>query len=163
MQPARVTRSDELPLTCGEMARIPIGMPSPSGRIATEIDVLETNGAFYRAFSGRDVDAMHGVWAAAAPVTCIHPGWDVLRGRDAVLESWRAILSGSGSPDIRWSHAFAEVHGDTAIVVCREHVGDGVLVATNVFAREEGAWRMVHHQASPLAQRDDEEPDAPLN
>ena len=25
------------------------------------------------------------------------------------------------------------------------------LVATNVFVREDGAWRMVHHQSTPIA------------
>ncbi len=34
-----------------------------------------------------------------------------------------------------------------AIVVCYETVGQFTLVATNVFVREEGAWRMVHHQS----------------
>ncbi len=137
---------------------------SPSaGTIPTEIEVLEANGAFYRAFSARDIAAMEVVWAAAAPVTCIHPGWDVLRGREAVLGSWRGILGGAGAPDIRWSRAFAEVHGDVAVVVCREHVSGGVLVATNVFVHETGAWRMVHHQASPLAEGGDDEPVTPLN
>jgi len=30
-------------------------------------------------------------------------------------------------------------------------VGTGRLVATNVFVREDGAWRLVLHQSSPMA------------
>ena len=32
-----------------------------------------------------------------------------------------------------------------------EQVGGGFLVATNWFAREGGAWRMIHHQAGPTS------------
>ncbi len=30
-----------------------------------------------------------------------------------------------------------------------EILPNGILIATNIFAREDGAWRMVHHHASP--------------
>ena len=46
------------------------------------------NEAFYVAFSTRDLEAMDALWARQAPVTCIHPGWNALTGRDAVMESW---------------------------------------------------------------------------
>jgi ketosteroid isomerase-like protein len=125
--------------------------------MARDLDVLDANSAFYRAFAGRDLEAMDAVWASDAPVACVHPGWDALRGRDAVMESWRAILSGPHSPEIGCSHAFAQVIGETALVICREHVAGGELVATNVFVREDGGWKLVHHQASPLATEGEEE------
>ncbi len=107
---------------------------------------------------------MDEVWARAAPVACVHPGWDALRGREDVMQSWRAILAGPSSPEIGCSHAFAQVLGATALVVCHEHVAGGRLVATNVFVREDGGWKLVHHQASPLASEEEEEPsDEPLN
>jgi hypothetical protein len=74
------------------------------------------------------------------------------------MQSWRAILSGGGSPRVACSHAFAQVFGGLALVVCREHLPGGQLVATNAFVREGGAWKLVHHQASPLAADDDEDP-----
>jgi hypothetical protein len=39
------------------------------------------------------------------------------------------------------------------------------LVATNVFVREGGAWKMVHHQAGPLppAREESEPPGGALN
>ena len=40
-----------------------------------------------------------------------------------------------------------------ALVVCREVIGDTTLAATNVFVRERGDWRLVHHQAGPTSNR----------
>ncbi len=117
----------------------------------TELDVLEANEAFYAAFADRDLDAMAAIWAEAHAVACIHPGWDVLDGRDAVLASWRTILGSDQSPQITCSLAEARVLGDVAFVTCHEAVGSGRLAATNVFVREGGVWRMVHHQATPIA------------
>jgi ketosteroid isomerase-like protein len=128
--------------------------------------VLAANAAFYAAFAAKDADAMAALWAHRAAVACIHPGWHPLRGRDAVLASWRSILGGPGSPPITCSDADAHVYGDSAFVICIEHIPAVELIATNVFVREDGAWRMVHHHASSFAravamERDpeEEEPD----
>ncbi len=115
-----------------------------------EIEVLEANEAFYRAFTARDVGAMDALWSRRAPVACIHPGWDALQGLAEVLGSFRAILESASSPRVHCSVAAAHVVGDTAFVTCHELVQGARLVATNVFTREDGAWRMVHHHSSPL-------------
>jgi len=137
----------------------------PPARVVTwrgmspdEIAVLDASAAFYRAFAGRDFGAMEALWARGAPVTCIHPGWDVLRGREEVVESWRRILGGD-APAISSTASSAQVAGETAWVVCHERIpGSAPLVATNVFVREEGGWRLCHHQSGPLAQPPDERP-----
>ncbi|BDG05516.1 nuclear transport factor 2 family protein [Anaeromyxobacter oryzae] len=119
---------------------------------ASELDVLEANAAFYRAFASGDADAMGSVWSEQHPVACIHPGWDVLDGRDRVLESWRGILESDNAPEVSCSVAEAHVLGDVAFVTCHEVIEEGGrLAATNVFVREDGTWRMVHHQATPIA------------
>ncbi len=93
---------------------------------------------------------MAALWARAAPVACIHPGWAALTGRAAVMESWRAILASTSRPAIASRAAKAYVYGEVAVVICYETVGgEGYLVATNVFIREDGDWRLVHHQAGP--------------
>jgi SnoaL-like domain len=117
----------------------------------TDLDVLEANAAFYRAFASRDAAGMEQVWAERHPVACIHPGWDVLDGREAVLGSWRRILDSPGAPDVSCSHAEARVMGDAAFVTCHEVLPGGRLAATNLFVREGDAWRMVHHQATVIA------------
>lgn len=117
----------------------------------TDLDVLEVNEAFYRAFAAHDVAAMERLWARRHPVACIHPAWDVLDGREEVLASWRAILESPGAPEVSCALAEAHVVGDAAFVVCHEVLPGTRLAATNVFVREDGAWKLVHHQATPIA------------
>lgn len=119
--------------------------------MSLDIEVLEANEAFYRAFSARDVAAVEAAWARRAPVACIHPGWDVLDGREEVLGSFRAILESGAAPEVRCTLAQARLLGEVAFVTCHEVLQGARLVATNLFVREDGAWRLCHHQASQLA------------
>jgi ketosteroid isomerase-like protein len=121
-----------------------------------EIDILDANAAFYAAFAARDLSALEDLWARAEPVACVHPGWNALRGREEVMASWRAILSGD-APAIRCTAATAHVAGGAAFVVCQERIPGGpALIATNFFVREGGSWRICHHHAGPLYQTPDE-------
>src|SRR5688500_8395498 len=104
--------------------------------------VLEANAAFYAAFNARDVDRMEDLWARHARAACIHPGANALAGRDAVMESWGMILSNPAQPRITSGGETATVIGDVAFVVCRELVAGTPLIATNVFVREDGEWRI---------------------
>ena len=45
------------------------------------------------------------------------------------------------------------LYGDTALVLCEEELDGGTLVASNLFVREDGAWRIAHHQAGQLVAR----------
>lgn len=113
--------------------------------------VLEANDSFYRAFNQKDFGAMERVWARSAPVACIHPGWNILLGREAVMQSWQAILGNPGQPKIVNGGSEARIIGEVAYVTCRELVAGSPLAATNLFVREDGEWRMVHHHSSPVA------------
>ncbi len=109
---------------------------------------------------------MDSIWARATGVTCIHPGWNRLEGREAVMRSWRGILANPGSPIIQCSAARVHARGDVAYVLCLERVRGGgpALIATNLFVREEGGWCIVHHQAGPVSSDADDsgtEDDAP--
>lgn len=118
--------------------------------------VLAANAAFYRAFATRDVEAMEALWARETPVACIHPGWQVLNGREAVMASWRGILAGV-PPAIQCAQEIARVAGSAAFVVCTEILDAGELVATNLFVREAGDWKLAHHHAGPVAIGDDDD------
>ena len=109
--------------------------------------VLFANEAFYLAFQSADADAMDRVWAKRANVSCLHPGWPPLIGRDAVMTSWRGILGNPSQQRVSVHGAHAELHGGAAVVICFETVGGFTLVASNIFVREDGEWRLVHHQA----------------
>ena len=114
--------------------------------------VLFANDAFYNAFTTRDLAALEDLWSQEVPVICIHPGWAPLTGYDAVMQSWANILSGPGSPSISCQGAEAHfLSDDVCFVTCYELIGQGALVATNIFVKEAGGWKMVHHQASPAA------------
>ena len=119
--------------------------------IAEQKAVLAANAAFYDAFAARDVQGMDELWARRVPVVCIHPGWQPLHGRDAVIESWRQILEGPAPPAIRCSREMVYLLGAAAFVVCHEDVHGAELVATNVFVLEDGSWRMVQHHAGGVA------------
>ena len=124
----------------------------------TDIDaVLKANLDFYRAFNERSIKAMAALWSSVATVLCVHPGWNALAGRDAVIESWHAILANPDAPRVMVHDDRAFLYGDLAIVQCEEELESGHLVATNTFVRENGGWKMVHHQASPLIVRNGEE------
>jgi hypothetical protein len=124
----------------------------------TDIDaVLSANLAFYRAFNERNTKAMDALWSSTASVLCVHPGWTALAGRDPVIQSWRVILANPAAPRVMCHDDRAFLYGDLAIVQCEEELDTGHLVATNMFIRESGAWKMIHHQASPLVVRSSEE------
>lgn len=116
--------------------------------------VLAANLEFYRAFTTRDVAAMEALWARRAPVCCVHPGWPALADREAVIESWRGILANPEAPRIACYDEQVLLYGsDVALVVCEEELGGGTLVASNLFVREDGAWKLAHHQAGQLVAR----------
>jgi ketosteroid isomerase-like protein len=121
-------------------------------------EVEEANARFYRAFEALDATQMSRVWAHGDHVRCIHPGWCLLSGWEAVLQSWEAIFRNSG--EMRFSIGDVDVHvdGDLAWVTCtenilshaRDQISVATLLATNVFEREGDEWRLIHHHASPM-------------
>lgn len=120
--------------------------------------VLFANEAFYSAFVRADLEAMDALWAREGPVTCIHPGWDALTTRRAVIASWRDIFSGGDTSSIGFYGAQPHLLGDIALVICYEKLPSAVLIATNVFRRDGRSWRIVHHQAGRLNAPPPEEP-----
>ncbi len=115
--------------------------------------VLALNLEFYRAFTTRDFDAMEALWAQRAPVVCIHPGWPALAERVSIMESWHGILSNPEAPRITCFDERVFVYGDAALVVCEEELGDSTLAASNFFVREDGEWKLAHHQAGQIVAR----------
>ena len=117
--------------------------------------VLFANEAFYVAFLSGDYRAMESLWARNFPVSCIHPGWHHLMGREVVMESWQSLLNNADLPDMSYSNAVASIYGDTAVVICYETFPEALLVATNVFVREEANWKIVHHQSGGASEMPD--------
>jgi ketosteroid isomerase-like protein len=109
------------------------------------------NDAFYQAFAAADLSAMEAVWAEQVNVFCCHPGWPPLTSRAEVMASWRDILKDSGPVPVIGVAPRASLYGEVGVVCCYERFATQHLVATNVFVRADGRWRMIHHHAGPLA------------
>jgi hypothetical protein len=97
--------------------------------------ILAANAAYYRAFSAGDFASMSRIWADD-DLSCVHPGWMPLVGREPVIESYRAILTGPNRVRIACRDDTAIVTGDEGRVVCIEIVaGSALLAATNIYRR----------------------------
>ena len=116
--------------------------------MSDQTSVLFANDAFYVAFMNHDTKAMGDLWAKAPTISCIHPGWNYLLGRDAVIKSWNNILTNYDGPSFTIEGAKANIFKGMAVVICYEVFKMATLVATNIFVFEEGVWRIMHHQAS---------------
>jgi ketosteroid isomerase-like protein len=120
--------------------------------------VRDANRGFYQAFESLTLAEMDPVWAHGPEVACIHPGWPRITGWPAVRESWEAIFRSTREMRFTLTDERIEVHGDLAWVLCTENILSETrgnlsvtqILATNVFERRAGAWRLVHHHASHI-------------
>ena len=61
-----------------------------SSQEETLAQVRHANERFYRAFEALDIDLMDAVWLHTERAKCVHPGWELLSGWEAVRKSWRS-------------------------------------------------------------------------
>ncbi|MBT9612455.1 MAG: nuclear transport factor 2 family protein [Burkholderiales bacterium] len=111
--------------------------------------------AFYRAFEANDLDAMMAVWDDTDDIVCIHPMGPALNGRQAVIDSWREILSGGVAMRFSLEKVQTYTADNLSIHMLNEHIdvasGNRVapMAATNIFRLSPQGWHMVSHHASP--------------
>ena len=116
------------------------------------------NLTFYEAFQTLELEKMDAVWAETEDVTVVHPGWALINGRSAVMESWRRIFENPSMMQFAVTGAELRVDGDVGWVTCTENitslfdgrVGESKVQATNVYVRRGARWLMVHHHGSPV-------------
>jgi ketosteroid isomerase-like protein len=116
----------------------------------------EANRRFYRAFETLDLAEMEKVWAHGDHVKCVHPGWPLLSGWDAVRASWEAIFSNTAEIRFTLAEVQVTVRGLLAWVTCTENILSQVrgrvsvtsVLATNIFEQSADGWLMIHHHAS---------------
>jgi ketosteroid isomerase-like protein len=111
--------------------------------------------AFYEALDAGDIEALLELWLDDADVVCVHPGGPRLVGFAAVAQAWRSILA-NGAVQIRVG-ARKALEAPTVVV---HHVVEEILIvrgreqrlvqvlATNVYVKTPGGWKMVLHHAS---------------
>ena len=130
----------------------------PAVSVENNISIEQANTAFYRALESGLLDRMEEVWAHDDWVRCVHPGWDLLTGCEKVRESWEMIFSSGQKLRATPSDVWVHYDGDLAWVTCTENItvfnessfDSALAAATNVFAKRDGRWLMVHHHASPI-------------
>jgi ketosteroid isomerase-like protein len=112
--------------------------------------VLAANRAFYRAFNEKDAEAMEMLWAPSGAVICLHPGQAPLTERADIMASWRGILKHPQSPKVRCTDEMVIGRPGLALVVCREILAEGQLMATNSFVKMSDGWHMVGHHSGQV-------------
>jgi ketosteroid isomerase-like protein len=120
-------------------------------------EVLEANQRFYRALNALDLEAMEGLWSHGGFVRCVHPGWELIVGWEAVRASWEGIFRASAESPHTVEAADAAVRAVSGLgwVSCIERIQmrgrpASLAVATNLFEREGERWLMILHHASLL-------------
>jgi len=120
--------------------------------------VLAANQALYDTFEARDPAAMEALWTGDGDIFCTHPGWPTLHGDEAVLRSWRSLLTNAQHLQFIVTNERAFVVGDAAWVTCDENIladggaAGGTVAALNLFRRRaDGTWQVVGHHGSPVA------------
>lgn len=111
--------------------------------------------AFYTAFVECDLQAMANIWAND-DVICIHPGSSVLIGHAAVIRSWQNILANAEPPHLHFEVLNRYLSSDLALHIVEEQIRSetsqaeavAIVLATNVYRRDERGWRMIQHHAS---------------
>jgi ketosteroid isomerase-like protein len=102
-----------------------------------------------------DASPMAAIWSHEDDVTTMHPIGGREEGWDAVSGSWEGVASASTDGTITRSDQAIRVIGNSAYELCTESVswtvgGEPMSLegrATNVYRREQGGWKVVHHHA----------------
>ena len=123
----------------------------------TLAQVQRANERFYRAFESLDSAKMAAVWVQAERAKCVHPGWHMLSGWEAIRQSWEAIFANTDYMRFVITDVSVHLYGHVAWVTCVENLSDAPdtlqmvrILATNVYEHSGDEWHIVHHHASPV-------------
>jgi ketosteroid isomerase-like protein len=119
-------------------------------------EVRKASTRFYDALNrmaNGNAGPMEEIWSHSAEVTTMHPiggrevGWEQVKG------PWKQVASMASNGEVKLRDQLVRVAGDMAYEVGTEHgsmtlAGTKVAIehrVTNVYRRDAGAWRIVHH------------------
>ena len=115
--------------------------------------VLAANLEFYRAFTTRDVAAMDALMGAAGAGRLPSSGLDRADGPGGDHRELGRDPRQPACAAHRLLRRARPPYGEAALVLCEEELDGGTLAASNLFVREDDAWRIAHHHAGQIVRR----------
>ena len=124
--------------------------------MTAEDEVRAASREFYAALNrmlAGDARSLGDIWSHSSTVTAMHPIGDWRVGWDQVKKSFDQVAEASTGGRVALTDQLVRVAGDTAYEVGVEHAqfaiaGQPLTVnsrVTNIYRREAGAWKIVHH------------------
>lgn len=124
--------------------------------MSTESDVRKASDQFYAALNRMikgDAGSLSEIWAHGATVTTMHPIGGRQVGRDKVLESFQQVAGIASAGQVKLEDQIIQATDDLAYELGVERgqatfAGQQVTLdhrVTNVYRREAGSWKIVHH------------------
>ncbi len=126
--------------------------------MTTEDEVRQASDRFYAALSrmaNGDAGAMSAIWAHGGDVTALHPIGERGEGWEQVRPQFEQVGSLASGGQVRLRDQLIRVGTDLAYEVGVEDgeltlAGERVAInqrVTNIYRREGGEWKMVHHHS----------------
>lgn len=124
--------------------------------MSTESDVRKASDQFYAALNRMikgDAGSLSEIWSHGATVTTMHPIGGRQIGWDKVLESFQQVAGIASAGQVKLEDQVIQITGDLAYELGVERgqatiAGQQVTLdhrVTNVYRREAGSWKIVHH------------------
>ena len=124
--------------------------------MSAEDEVREASKKFYTALSSMlngDAGPLSEIWSHGAEVSTMHPIGGREVGWDQVRNSWEQVAKLASGGEGKLTDQVIQVVGDAAYELGIERgqvtlAGQPVTIehrVTNIYRREAGAWKVVHH------------------
>jgi ketosteroid isomerase-like protein len=126
--------------------------------MSTEDEVREASKRFYAALNSMFIQKnspMADVWVHDSTVTAMHPIGGRQIGWEQVRQSFEQVGGLAGGGEVALRDQIIQIDGDMAYELGTEQ-GQALLAneeirfdhrVTNIYRRERGQWKMVHHHA----------------
>ena len=112
----------------------------------------QVESVYYEAFMHGDADVMAAIWSRQQ-ASCIHPGSGLIGTFEAVVRSWRHILS--PGTEMKMDYRLLSKNQDDEVVVHiveeKIHMIDQqpvIVIATNIYKKCTPGWQIILHHGS---------------
>jgi len=126
--------------------------------MSAEDEVRDASNEFYAGLNrmaNGDAGPLADIWSHSATVTTMHPIGGREVGWDQVRKSWEQVAQLSSGGQVKLDDQVIQIAGDAAYELGVERgrmtlAGQQVTIdhrVTNIYRREAGAWKIVHHHS----------------